>query len=126
VVKNLSFVCTRPQACSRFLGVSLDLCATVIVTAAALTVALSVDTMDAGFAGVIIAQSLQLTGIFQFSLRMCTEVRFDSQPPWLPRQWVPDAVVVGLLWLLFRLVVSPTPLTGGELHDQRGASRCVR
>ena len=57
------------------MGVILDSCATVIVLGAALTVALTIGDMNPGFAGIVIAQSLQLTGMFQFSVRMSTEVR---------------------------------------------------
>ena len=66
---------TLSQAASRFLGTVLDGAATLIVLTSALAVALSIGTMNPGLAGVVIAQSLQLTGIFQFSVRQSTEVR---------------------------------------------------
>lgn len=57
----------------RWLGVRLDLCAAICVMAAALTVVLLRGTLPPGLAGVILVQSVQLTGLFQYAIRQAAE-----------------------------------------------------
>ena len=84
----------------------------MIVLGAALTVALTIGDMNPGFAGIVIAQSLQLTGMFQFSVRMSTEVR-RGDVCWLCiTVWLPHT----------HMHIDGNPGPGGELHDVCGAS----
>ncbi|MCO5581786.1 hypothetical protein L7F22_035675 [Adiantum nelumboides] len=68
------------QHVSRWLSFRLDLAAAVCVTVTALLVVLLQDRIAPGIAGVILVQSLQLTGLFQYGVRMAadTENNFTS------------------------------------------------
>ncbi|MCO5582210.1 hypothetical protein L7F22_036101 [Adiantum nelumboides] len=68
------------QHVSRWLSFRLDLAAAVCVTVTALLVVLLQDHIAPGIAGVILVQSLQLTGLFQYGVRMAadTENNFTS------------------------------------------------
>eukprot|EP00850_Spirogloea_muscicola_P011143 SM000068S20575 [mRNA] locus=s68:197067:208001:- [translate_table: standard] len=58
---------------SRWLGIRLDFCAAVCVTVTAVCVLLLRDSLAAGLAGVVLVQSLQLTGLFQYGVRQMAE-----------------------------------------------------
>ncbi|GAQ87187.1 ATP-binding cassette transporter subfamily C [Klebsormidium nitens] len=58
---------------SRWLGVRLDLLAALCVTVAAACVLILRNHIAAGIAGVVLVQSLQLTGLFQYGVRQAAE-----------------------------------------------------
>lgn len=58
---------------SRWLGFRLDLVAAFCVTMTALFIITFRDNMVPGLAGVVLVQSLQLTGLFQYGIRMVAE-----------------------------------------------------
>lgn len=58
---------------SRWLGIRLDFAAAICVSVAALLVVLLRNTISPGLAGVVLVQSLQLTGFFQFGVRLAAE-----------------------------------------------------
>ncbi|CAI5958721.1 unnamed protein product [Closterium sp. NIES-65] len=57
----------------RWLGIRLDLCASALVTLVAILVVVLHGSLPAGYAGVILVQSLQLTGLFQYAIRQAAE-----------------------------------------------------
>eukprot|EP00850_Spirogloea_muscicola_P013866 SM000096S24895 [mRNA] locus=s96:433181:441538:+ [translate_table: standard] len=57
----------------RWLGIRLDFCAAVCVTVTAVCVLLLRHSLAAGLAGVVLVQSLQLTGLFQYGVRQMAE-----------------------------------------------------
>ncbi|GJP86641.1 hypothetical protein CLOP_g16639 [Closterium sp. NIES-67] len=57
----------------RWLGIRLDLCASALVTLVAILVVVLHGSLPAGYAGVILVQCLQLTGLFQYAIRQAAE-----------------------------------------------------
>ncbi|XP_024398184.1 uncharacterized protein [Physcomitrium patens] len=58
---------------SRWLGVRLDLATSMAVATASLLVVLLRNSISPGLAGVVLVQSLQLTGFFQYGVRLAAE-----------------------------------------------------
>ncbi|KAH7427040.1 hypothetical protein KP509_10G027600 [Ceratopteris richardii] len=65
---------------SRWLGIRLDFCAALCVTVSAALVIFLRHSLASGLAGVVLLQSLQLTGYFQYGVRLAadTENYFTS------------------------------------------------
>ncbi|KAH7277454.1 hypothetical protein KP509_39G052600 [Ceratopteris richardii] len=59
---------------SRWVGVRLDFATCICVTLASLLVVIMRNSISVGLAGVVIVQSLQLTGFIQYSVRQAAEV----------------------------------------------------
>ncbi|KAG0577462.1 hypothetical protein KC19_5G158000 [Ceratodon purpureus] len=58
---------------SRWLGIRLDFAAAICVSVASLLVVLLRNKISPGLAGVVLVQSLQLTGFFQYGVRLAAE-----------------------------------------------------